>query len=321
MTAILVSYRIGEHQAGVKTTDGCAEGQRPVDGARRQRHRLVACDDQKSDSSRKSSAAGHASMTGSILDGEPGTALFAGSGTMRGLCRDFDWSATPIGAVSTWPQSLRAIVSMLMASRHPMFLWWGPSLTQMFNDGYRPSLGESGRVEAALRASGREHWPDAWHVIGPQIEQVLATGEATWHENALVPIERNGRIEDVYWTYGYSPVRDDAGAVAGVLVVCNETTDEVQASREREQRLAFAGLARTAAEALQVESEMARARLAEVVRHAPAFIAVLRGPELVFELANENCYQLVGHRDIIGKRFADAIPDVTGQGFDHIPGT
>ena len=199
-----------------------------------------------------------------------------------------------------------------------MSLWWGPSLTQIFNDGYQASLGGSGRVQAALGAPGREHWSDAWHIIGPEIEQVLATGEATWHEDALVPIERNGRIEDVYWTYGYSPVWDDAGAIAGVLVVCNETTGQVQASMEREKHLALALSARIAAEALQVEAEAARARLAELVRHAPAFIAVLRGPEFVFELANENYYQLVGYRDIIGKRFADAIPDVVGQGFDQI---
>ena len=257
-------------------------------------------------------------MTGRMLEDDPVTALFAGAGTMRELCRAFDWSATPLGAVATWPHSLRAIVSMLMASRHPMVLFWGPRLTQIFNDGFRPSLGQSGRVDAALGAPGREHWSDAWPVIGLQIDQVLATGEATWHENALVPIERNGRREDVYWTYGYSPVRDDAGAVAGVLVVCNETTEQVQASKQHEQHLALARHARMAAEALQVESEMARARLADLVRHAPAFIAVLRGPEFVFELANENYYQLVGHRDIIGKRFVDAIPDVIGQGFDQI---
>ena len=257
-------------------------------------------------------------MSAIISEDEAVTALFAGPGTMRALCRACDWSATPLGAVSKWPHSLRAIVSMLMASRHPMSLWWGPSLTQIFNDGYQASLGGSGRVQAALGAPGREHWSDAWHIIGPEIEQVLATGEATWHEDALVPIERNGRIEDVYWTYGYSPVWDDAGAIAGVLVVCNETTGQVQASMEREQHLALALSARIAAEALQVEAEAARARLAELVRHAPAFIAVLRGPEFVFELANENYYQLVGHRDIIGKRFADAIPDVVGQGFDQI---
>ena len=207
---------------------------------------------------------------------------------------------------------------MLMASRHPMLLFWGPRLIQVFNDGFRPSLGQGGRVEAALGSPGREHWSDAWPAIGLQIEQVLATGEATWHENALVPIERDGRMEDVYWTYGYGPVRDDAGAVAGVLVVCNETTDHVQAIKVREQRLDSERQARAAAEALQVEAEMARARLADLVRHAPAFIAVLRGPEFVFELANENYYQLVGHRDIIGRRFTDAIPDVVGQGFDQI---
>ena len=257
-------------------------------------------------------------MAALISEDEAGTALFAGAGTMRALCRACDWSATPLGAVSGWPHSLRAIVSMLLASRQPMFLWWGPSLTQIFNDGYQPSLGGSGRVQTALGAPGREHWSDAWHIIGPEIEQVLATGEATWHEDALVPIERNGRIEDVYWTYGYSPVRDDTGAVAGVLVVCNETTDRVQASREREKHLALERSARIAAEELRVEAEAARAQLAELVRHAPAFIAVLRGPEFIFELANENYYQLIGHRDIIGKRFVDAIPDVVGQGFDQI---
>ena len=257
-------------------------------------------------------------MTGAVLDDDVAMGLFSGPGTMRKLCRACDWSSTPLGAISGWPQSLRSTVSTLLASRHPMFLWWGPDLIQIFNDAYRPSLGGAGRIEAALGASGRQHWPDAWHIIGPEIEHILANGAPTWHENALVPIERNGRMEDVYWTYGYSPVRDEAGAIAGVLVVCSETTEQVERSIDRERRLSAERQARASAEAQQAEAEMARARLAELVRHAPAFIAVLRGPDFVFELANENYYQLVGHRDIIGKRFADAIPDVAGQGFDQI---
>ena len=257
-------------------------------------------------------------MSTRVLQDDVAAVLFAGPGKMRELCRAFDWTATPLGPVSTWTQSLRTTVSLMMASRHPMFLWWGPTLIQLYNDAYRPSLGESGRDVAALGACGREHWAEIWNIIGPQIEQVLTTGEATWHEDALVPFERNGRIEDVYWTYSYSPARDDDGTIAGVLAVCSETTQQVLSNADRETYLDKEREARAAAEASRAEAEMARARLGELVRHAPAFIAVLRGPEFVFELANENYYQLVGHRDIIGRRFVDAIPDVIGQGFDEI---
>ena len=84
---------------------------------------------------------------------------------------------------------------------------------------------------------GREFWTDIWEAIGPQIEQVMTTGESTWHEDQYLPIERNGRLEDVWWTYSYSPVHDDDGRIAGTLVVCQETTSRVLAERERERLL------------------------------------------------------------------------------------
>ena len=220
--------------------------------------------------------------------------LFAGDGEMRALCRTFDWSTTPLGPVAQWPLSLRTIVSVLLASRHPMFLWWGPELIQFYNDAYRPSFAEGGRHPRALGARGEEFWTDIWDIIGPQISQVMSGGPATWHENQLVPIERNGRIEDVWWTYSYSPAYDDSGAVHGVLVVCQETTQHEQLMR-----------------ALEVE----RQRLAEVFQQAPAFLAVLRGSDHVFELVNDAYYQLVGHRDIVGKPLVEALPEVREQGF------
>jgi signal transduction histidine kinase len=230
--------------------------------------------------------------------------LFAGAGEMRARCRAFDWSTTRLGPVSGWSQSLRTTVATMMAARHPMFLWWGPDLVQIFNDGYLPSLGESERERAALGARGREFWADIWPAIGFQIDAVMAHGEATWHEDHLVPITRNGRVEDVWWTYGYSPVRDDDWSVGGVLVVVQETTARVRALAEQEARRA--------------QAEMARARLGELFRKAPAFIAVLRGPQLMFELANDAYYQLVGHRDIVGKPVFEALPDARGQGFEEL---
>lgn len=232
------------------------------------------------------------------------TTVFPGSSEMVARCRAFDWASTPLGPVSTWSRSLRTIVAIILESRHPMFLFWGPDLIQIFNDGYKPSFGASGRDVTALGAHGREHWAEIWEIIGPQIEQVMTTGEATWHEDQLVPIERNGVVDDVYWTYGYSPVRDDNGLINGVLVVVEETTRRVRALAELEKA--------------RVEAESGRTRLSELFRQAPAFIAVLRGSDFVFEIANDSYYQLVGHRDIIGKPVFTALPEGAGQGFEEL---
>ncbi|MEO6778771.1 MAG: ATP-binding protein [Gemmatimonadaceae bacterium] len=243
-------------------------------------------------------------MSTTVGGDKSAAALFSGPGEMSARCRAFDWASSPLGPVSGWSQSLRTIVSTLLESRHPMFLWWGPDLIQIFNDGYRPSFGTSGRDLAALGARGREHWAEIWDIIGPQIAQVLTTGEATWHEDHLVPIDRNGVIDDVYWTYGYSPVRDDDGSISGVLVVVQETTARVKAL--------------AALERAREDAESGRTRLSELFRQAPAFIAVLRGPELVFEVVNDSYYQLVGHRDIVGKPVFTALPEGKGQGYEEL---
>ncbi|MDB4888593.1 MAG: sensor protein [Gemmatimonadetes bacterium] len=229
---------------------------------------------------------------------------FAGDGEMAGRCRALDWAATPLGPVDRWSHSLRTIVSTLLVSRHPMFLWWGPHLVQLYNDAYRPSLAEGGRHPRALGMRGREFWTDIWDIIGPQIEGVMDQGKATWHEDQLVPIVRNGRLEEVYWTYGYSPVRDDDGSIGGTLVVCQETTARVLADRMMVT--------------LNRELVVERSRLADVFREAPGFAAVLRGPDYVFELANDAYCALVGRRDLIGKTLHEAVPEVAEQGFISI---
>lgn len=141
--------------------------------------------------------------------------------------REYDWSQTPVGPIDTWPASLCNAVNIVLSTRFPMFIWWGEELTQFYNDAYRPSLGENGKHPSALGQPGKDCWPEIWPVIYPLIRQVLDTGEATWSENQLIPIYRNGRLEDVYWTFGYSPLVDEQGIVRGVLVVCTENTDNV----------------------------------------------------------------------------------------------
>ena len=149
---------------------------------------------------------------------------------MGALVRSFDWSTTPVGRMETWPQSLRTALDIMLTSRFPMFLWWGPERIQFYNDGYRPSLGAN-KHPSALGQRGEEGWAEIWHVIGPMIDAVFTRGESFWHEDQLIPIDRNGYLEEVFWTYSYSPIRLEDGTVGGTLVVVSETTQRVQAER------------------------------------------------------------------------------------------
>jgi two-component sensor histidine kinase len=150
--------------------------------------------------------------------------FLAGGGEMGALTRGFDWSKTPLGSPHAWPQSLRVTVRLVLTSRHPMFIWWGPELIQFYNDAYRETMGPE-RHPSALGARGRECWAEIWDIIGPQIDYVMSGQGATWHEDQLVPVTRHGRREDVWWTYAFGPI-DLEGRVGGVLVVCRDVTSE-----------------------------------------------------------------------------------------------
>ncbi len=165
--------------------------------------------------------------------------FLAGGGEMGALMRAHDWSTSPLGPPDSWPQSLRTAVRLLLNTNHPMFIWWGEQLIQFYNDAYRQTMGPE-RHPSALGQGGRECWAEIWPIIGPQIEQVMNGGGATWHENQLVPITRHGRLQQVYWTYGFSPIDEDDG-IGGVLVVCRDVTREhlaASALQERETELA-----------------------------------------------------------------------------------
>jgi PAS domain S-box-containing protein len=187
-----------------------------------------------------------------------------------------------------------------------MFIWWGPDLIQFYNDAYRKTMGPE-RHPSALGQPGRECWQEIWPIIGPQIESILAGGASTWHEDQLVPVTRHGKLEEVWWTYGYSPIRDAAG-VRGVLVICNDVTKEHLIRAELEyanERLAKeVSLRRHEAERLKV-----------LFQQAPGFVCVLRGPQHIFEFANNAYLRLIGNREIFGKSVREALPETEGQGF------
>ena len=149
-----------------------------------------------------------------------------GGGEMGALTRAFDWSETSLGPPENWPLSMRTTLGILLHSSFPMFLFWGKELICFYNDAYRPSLGNNGK-HPAIGKPGKEVWPEIWYFIGPIIEQVMTSIEPVWYEDQLLPIYRNGRLEDVYWTFSYSPAYGDDGEISGVFVTCTETTAAV----------------------------------------------------------------------------------------------
>lgn len=165
--------------------------------------------------------------------GVPGASIretLAASGRVGRDLLAVDWSTTPVGEPEEWPQSLCHAVRLLLASRFPMWLAWGEELTFFCNDGYRRrTLG--GKYPWALGRPAREVWPEIWHQLEPRFEHVLTTGEATWDEALQMFLERSGYVEETYFTFSCSPVADDDGSVAGVMLVVAEVTDEIVNSR------------------------------------------------------------------------------------------
>ncbi|MBF6589491.1 MAG: PAS domain-containing protein [Ktedonobacterales bacterium] len=154
----------------------------------------------------------------------------AGGGATGALMRTIDWSATPIGPVERWPQSLRTAVRICLDSRFPLLIWWGPELVMLYNDAYRPILGTTKHPDAMGQA-GRACWPEIWETIGPMLHRVMTTGEATWSDDQLLPLDRNGYVEECYFTFSYSPIRDESGRVAGIFTAVTETTARVLSER------------------------------------------------------------------------------------------
>ncbi len=234
-----------------------------------------------------------------------GYSFLAGGGEMGMLTREKDWHNTAVGDPAAWPQSLRTTLGIILNSRFPMFLWWGPELTCFYNDAYRPSLGQEGKHPSILGQPAKEAWPEIWDVIKPMIDSVLAGEGSTWSEDQLIPIYRNGKMEDVYWTFSYSPVSDEAGKISGVLVTCYETTEKVitlSSIKEREDQLDFA----------RRKAEETELRFRNTVKQAPTGIIILRGPAFMVEMANEKYLELVDRKEteFVGKSLFDSLPEV-----------
>jgi signal transduction histidine kinase len=211
--------------------------------------------------------------------------------SMAEAVREFEWDQTALGTAETWPQSLRSALSICLNMPTVAALYWGSDFTVIYNDAYAPVLAE--RHPAALGLPLSQVWPEIWDVLGPQMAQVVQTGKAFAITDQPLTMHRNGRDEQTFWSYSFSPVRGEDEALVGVFVAATETTAVVQASERM---------------SLLVE------RQKRLFTNAPGFIAILEGPEHSFEFVNEAYNQLFGVRGV-GAPVREVFPELKGQGF------
>jgi PAS domain S-box-containing protein len=158
--------------------------------------------------------------------------VFAGNGQSSAHLRALDWSATPLGPVDQWPQALRTIVRVVLASAYPMAICWGPDFVLLYNDAYGPIAGT--RHPWALGRGAREVYPEAWDMIGPMYDSVMSRElTVNYLSDVLVPLTRNNYLEEVYIAFSVSPIWDDNGRVGGVLNSALETTERMLEGRRR----------------------------------------------------------------------------------------
>jgi PAS domain S-box-containing protein len=207
------------------------------------------------------------------------------------LIRNYDWRGTALGPIESWPQSLRAIVAMVINSPVPMVLLWGPKGHMIYNDGYSRFAGS--RHPRLMGSEVRAGWPEVADFNDHIMKVGLSGGTLAYRDQELT-LYRNHAPEQVWMNLDYSPVIDESGLPAGVIAIVVETTQRVLADRRNDAE---------------------RRRLIQMFEQGPSFMALLEGPEHRIQLANPSYVRLVGGRDVIGKTVAEALPEAASQGY------
>ena len=206
--------------------------------------------------------------------------------------RAYDWGTHPLGPPAQWPPALRMAISLCLNSSFPTAIYWGPEFYVLYNDAWSEIPAE--KHPAMLGMPAREGWSDIWDIVGPQFQHVFGSGEGMALYEEMLPMVRGGRACETWWNYSLTAIRDPAHGIGGIFNQGHEITAIVQARRQR-------------------QAELERWR--ELFRQAPSGVALLRGPNHVFEFVNDAYQQLVPGRTILGKPVAEALPEVLRQGF------
>jgi signal transduction histidine kinase/ActR/RegA family two-component response regulator len=219
------------------------------------------------------------------------TAFLREGGAMGACMRGFAWHATPLGEPAAWPQSLKTAVSLMLRARQPMFIGWGPQHISLYNDGYIPICGE--KHPHALGRPMAQVWSEIWDQLSVLNDAVMR-GEAHWYENMAFDLAGRTESGPSYFSFSYTPLLDDRGAIGGIFCSAVETTAAVRLAQRR-------------ADEMQ--------RLQRMFEQAPGFICTLGGPQHVFEFVNDAHRRLFQRPEIVGKTMRESFPDIAGQGF------
>lgn len=212
------------------------------------------------------------------------------------IIESIDWSKHPMGPMEQWPATLHIMLATLLNSRFPMFIFWGRDHFCFYNDAARFKTQETHPF--ALGKRGEIVWEERWHTIKPLIDRVIHRGETTWYEDQPIPVNVNGRIDVIFSTFSYSPIYDEEGKRVGVLVAGLDTTEKVKNFKKLE------------------ESEN---NFRNLINQAPVGMAILKGRDLIFEIANDNYLELIGKKsDIIGNSLIKALPELGYQQFPDL---
>lgn len=210
---------------------------------------------------------------------------------MKALIEARDWARSPLGHPSRWAQPLRTLVDLMLSADQPMFIAWGAERTLLYNDPYAEVLAD--KHPEALGRDFLEVWPEIRADLVPIVEQAYA-GLPVHMDDIELVIMRKGFAEETHFSFSYTPVRDEAGQIAGFFCPCVEITDQVLSERRRAE-------------------DAARQR--RLFEQAPGFITILRGSEHVFEFANAAYRRLIGDREPVGRAVREVLPELEGQGF------
>ncbi|MEP6928805.1 MAG: PAS domain-containing protein [Flavobacterium sp.] len=218
--------------------------------------------------------------------------FLADGGKMGEQIRAKDWSKTSLGDPETWPQSLQTMVSVMLHNPFGMYIAWGENYTQLYNDGFRPILG-SDKHPQALGISSEITFSEIWEIIGPMFNDVRH-GKAVGFPDFMVPLNRNGFVEECYFDFSYSPIKKEDGEVGGILVTVIETTEKKKAT-----------------EALKESNT----RFINNIMQAPVAMCVFRGKDHTVEIANKQMIELWGVKseDVINKPIFEALPETKNQ--------
>ncbi len=217
--------------------------------------------------------------------------FLSGGGEAGDLLRQGDSVRARLGEPEGWPQSLKALVGVMLGSKQPMFIAWGADLVLLYNDGYAEILGS--KHPEAMGRPFLEVWSEIAEDLRPIVAEAMG-GTPVHMDDITLMMERHGYPEETHFAFSYTPVRGEHGRIDGFFCPCTETTQQVMSERR-----------------LAKENERQR-RLFE---RAPGFITILSGPEHRFEFVNRTYTRLFGDRNFIGRTVREVFPDLEGQGF------